>query len=45
MTNSKMFKDPIVTQLVKFENFYKAEDYHLGYYDNNKNEGYCRAVI
>lgn len=42
---SKMFKDPIVTELVPFEKFYKAEDYHQQYYDRNKNAPYCRAVI
>lgn len=42
---SKMFKDPIATELVPFEKFYKAEDYHQQYYDRNKNAPYCRAVI
>jgi len=42
---SKMFKDPIATELVPFEKFYKAGDYHQQYYDRNKNAPYCRAVI
>ncbi|CAD8174113.1 unnamed protein product [Paramecium octaurelia] len=41
----KEYKNPIVTQVVEFKEFYKAEDYHQGYYDSNPNEGYCRAVI
>jgi peptide methionine sulfoxide reductase MsrA len=25
--------------------FYKAEDYHQNYYNDNSGEGYCRFVI
>jgi peptide-methionine (S)-S-oxide reductase len=39
------FRDPIVTQIVPLTKFYKAEDYHQEYYDNNSNAGYCRVVI
>lgn len=39
------YKDPIVTEIIPFENFYTAEDYHQDYYDNNKNQGYCDFVI
>jgi peptide-methionine (S)-S-oxide reductase len=39
------FHDPIVTEIVPFKKFYKAEDYHQGYYDGNTNVGYCRFVI
>ncbi|NHI88954.1 MAG: peptide-methionine (S)-S-oxide reductase [Candidatus Thorarchaeota archaeon] len=38
-------KNPIVTEIVPFENFYKAEDHHQNYYRNNPGEGYCRLVI
>ena len=41
----KNFRDPIVTEIVPFKKFYKAEDYHQGYYDANSNESYCRVVI
>lgn len=40
-----VWDDPIVTQLVPFEDFYKAEDYHQEYYKKNPNQGYCRVVI
>jgi peptide methionine sulfoxide reductase MsrA len=30
---------------VPFTKFYPAENYHQGFYDNNTNYGYCRAVI
>jgi peptide methionine sulfoxide reductase MsrA len=40
-----MYKNPVVTEVVELKDFYRAEDYHLDYYDNNQKEGYCRAVI
>ncbi len=39
------FKDPIVTEIVPLKKFYKAENYHQEYYDNNSNAGYCQVVI
>jgi peptide-methionine (S)-S-oxide reductase len=41
----ELFDDPIVTQIVPITNFYRAEDYHQKYYDNNPNASYCRFVI
>lgn len=40
-----LWKDPIVTEIVPFKKFYKAEDYHQDYYENNPNQGYCAYVI
>lgn len=45
LNSEKIWSDPIVTQVVPFEIFYKAEAYHQEYYDNNPNQGYCRMVI
>ena len=39
------FKDPIVTEIQNFSAFYKAENYHQSYYQNNPDAGYCRMVI
>ncbi|MEL1245038.1 bifunctional methionine sulfoxide reductase B/A protein [Flavobacterium sp. DGU11] len=39
------YEDTIVTEIVPFEHFYKAEEYHQDYYANNAQEGYCQAVI
>jgi peptide-methionine (S)-S-oxide reductase len=39
------FKNPIVTEIVPLKKFYKAEDYHQQYYDNNSGAGYSQAVI
>jgi peptide-methionine (S)-S-oxide reductase len=41
----KNFKDPIVTEITKAGPFYKAEDYHQEYFNNNSNQGYCRLII
>jgi methionine-S-sulfoxide reductase len=40
-----IWDDPVVTEITAYKNFYKAEDYHQGYYDQNPNQGYCRVVI
>lgn len=40
------FKDPIVTQIEPLKTFYKAEDYHQNYYNQNANSNpYCAVVI
>lgn len=39
------FRDAIVTEITEADTFYKAEDYHQDFYDNNKNYPYCRVVI
>lgn len=41
----EIYKEPIVTKLEPFANFYKAESYHQNYYENNRNQGYCRVII
>jgi peptide-methionine (S)-S-oxide reductase len=41
----KDFHNPIVTEIVPLKKFYKAEDYHQQYFDNNSNAGYCQVVI
>ena len=38
-------KNPIVTEIVPFESFHEAENYHQNYYSNNSNKSYCRIVI
>lgn len=39
------WKNPIVTEVSPYVNFYKAEDYHQDYYALNGSEPYCRIVI
>jgi peptide-methionine (S)-S-oxide reductase len=40
-----VFKDPIVTEITPFSNFYAAENYHKNYYENNRTAPYCNFVI
>ena len=39
------FNKPIVTEITKLEDYYKAEDYHQNYYNNNPGNPYCQVVI
>jgi len=45
LTDAGIWENPIVTQIVPFENFFVAEDYHQEYYANNISQPYCRMVI
>jgi peptide-methionine (S)-S-oxide reductase len=39
------FDNKIVTQLIPYEEFYKAESYHQAYFEKNPYAGYCQVVI
>jgi peptide-methionine (S)-S-oxide reductase len=39
------FKNPIVTEIVPLQAFYRAETYHQDFYDKNPNYPYSQAVI
>jgi peptide methionine sulfoxide reductase msrA/msrB len=45
LNNNHVYDKPVVTQLDPFTTFYKAEDYHQDYYNQNKEAPYCRMVI
>ncbi|MHB8905902.1 MAG: peptide-methionine (S)-S-oxide reductase MsrA [Melioribacteraceae bacterium] len=45
LDSEKIWKDPIVTEIVPFKKFYKAEDYHQDYYNKNGSQPYCSFVI
>ena len=45
LDQSGKWKNPIVTEIKPFTEFYIAEDYHQDYYNQNKNQPYCRVVI
>jgi peptide-methionine (S)-S-oxide reductase len=40
-----VFKNPIVTEIIPFSNFFPAENYHKEYYENNRSAPYCSFVI
>jgi len=42
---SRMFSDPIMTEIVPLGEFYRAEEYHQDYYEKNPYAGYCAVVI
>ena len=42
---SRLFKNPIVTEISPIKDFYKAEDYHQNYFALNPNQSYCQYVI
>jgi len=41
----KVYDNPIVTEITPFDKFYVAEDYHINYFANNKNQPYCQFVV
>lgn len=42
---AKTFRNPIVTQIVPYTQFYEAEDYHKSYFEKNSYKPYCQYVI
>jgi peptide-methionine (S)-S-oxide reductase len=45
LTKENIFDSSIVTKVKQFTKFYRAEDYHKGYFKNHPNQPYCRVVI
>jgi len=45
LNEQKVYNHTIVTKLEPFKKFYIAEAYHQNYYNQNKEQGYCRMVI
>ena len=45
LVKERVYKNPIVTEIIPFTNFYEAENYHKDYYDRNKEYPYCNFVI
>ena len=45
LTKDKLFDRPIVTEVQPLDVFYRAEEYHQGYYRNNPGQGYCQFVV
>jgi peptide-methionine (S)-S-oxide reductase len=45
LSDERVWKNPIVTELVPYTVFYPAEAYHQDYFNNHRNQPYCAAVI
>lgn len=45
LNSAKAFDKPIVTEISPATTFYKAEDYHQNYFNENGNAPYCTYVI
>jgi len=45
ITAAGIWDAPIVTQVEPLKAFYKAEDYHQQYFENNPRQPYCQIVI
>lgn len=45
ITSEKIFEDPIVTEITSAGTFYKAEEEHLEYYNNHRQQQYCQVII
>jgi peptide-methionine (S)-S-oxide reductase len=45
LNKSGAWEDPVITEIAPYTAFYKAEDYHQDYFNQNGSEPYCRYVI
>jgi peptide-methionine (S)-S-oxide reductase len=45
ITKEGVYDAPIVTEVVPFDKFWPAENYHQEYFANNPNQPYCQAVV
>lgn len=45
VVKASLWKDAVVTEVVPFQAFYPAEEYHQDYFRKNPTAGYCQAVV
>ncbi|RFZ90147.1 peptide-methionine (S)-S-oxide reductase [Mucilaginibacter conchicola] len=45
LTDEQVFENPILTEISPAAEFYKAEDHHQNYYNDNPLKPYCAVVI
>jgi peptide-methionine (S)-S-oxide reductase len=41
----QLWSQPIITEVAPLEAYYKAEEYHQDYFQNNPSQPYCQAVV
>ncbi len=45
LNEEKAYNSDVVTEISPFTEFYKAEDYHQNYYNDNSSQSYCMFVV
>jgi len=45
LEGQKVYQDKIVTKIEPLDKYYKAEDYHQEYFENNPSQSYCAVVV
>jgi len=45
LEKEKIYKDPVITEITPFTNFYGAESYHENYFERDRSTAYCNFVI
>lgn len=45
LNDEQVYSDPVVTEISPLDHFYKAENYHQNYYNDNGSQPYCHYVI
>jgi peptide-methionine (S)-S-oxide reductase len=45
LQDEKVWRDPVVTEVLPEAPFFAAEDYHQHYFSRNPGQGYCQLVV
>jgi peptide-methionine (S)-S-oxide reductase len=45
LNDEKAYANSVVTEISPYTEFYKAEDYHQNYYNDNSSQPYCMMVV
>jgi peptide-methionine (S)-S-oxide reductase len=45
ITRARLWRDPIVTEIADAAPFFPAEKYHQEYFERNRSQPYCQAVV
>jgi len=45
LENQEVYQDQIVTEVEPLDKYYRAEDYHQEYFENNSTQSYCVVIV